>query len=306
MAKILQGELERVFAGLIKKAPNPAAGDPTHHQHGPLEGRRKDDKSFLMETSRIQRKKDQVRQRETSRDDPRIQALARSLKQRGLINAIGVRWIADQGNWEVADGDGRFVAATEILKWKYVRVHLVEANDEELVFHQLHENIHRAGLHPLDLALALKSRIEQGMTATRIADELGTSLSYVTKALKVAENLTPQAREILQESPKGESLETVYEVAKLPKDQQIAVADEIKAKNLNQQDVRKLTAASRDADNNGRSARGRKAGTKPFSKTWKLTNGVEITAKASKSGVENGELLAAFQEVIAVVERGSQ
>ena len=59
----------------------------------------------------------------------------------------------------------------------------------------------------------------------------------------------------------------MYEVAKLPKDQQIAIAEEIKAQKLNQQDVRKLTAASGDADNNGRSARGRKAGTKPFSKT---------------------------------------
>ena len=184
MIKIFQGELEHVFASVLKKAPNPAAGDPTHNRHGSLEGRKKDEKSFLMETSRIRRKKDQVRRRETSRDDSRIQTLARSIKQRGLINAIGIRWIADQGFWEVADGDGRFLAVTEILKWKYVRVHLVEANDEELVFHQLHENIHRAGLHPLDLALALQSRIKQGMKASQIADELGTSASYVTKALK--------------------------------------------------------------------------------------------------------------------------
>ena len=96
----------------------------------------------------------------------------------------------------------------------------------------------------------------------------------------------------------------MYEVAKLPKNQQAAVAEKIRAKNLNQQDVRKLSAASRDSDNN-RSARGRKAGTKAFSKSWKLTNGVEITAKASKSSVEKSELLAAFQEVIAQVERSS-
>ena len=97
----------------------------------------------------------------------------------------------------------------------------------------------------------------------------------------------------------------MYEVAKRPNDQQVAVAEEIKARILNQQDVRKLSAASRDPDKNGRSARGRKAGTKAFSKSWKLTNGVEITAKASKSSVEKSELLAAFQEVIAQVERRS-
>ena len=71
---------------------------------------------------------------------------------------------------------------------------IVNATEEELIWLQLHENIHRADLHPLDLAQAVQTLIDGGTSLADIARKLCKSETWVQKALTVAQNLSPEAK----------------------------------------------------------------------------------------------------------------
>lgn len=297
------GQIESAFNAALsgESAAVPAGRAPENKS----EGRKLDKQSFLMATSRIRRNQSQVRQRGKSSDDAEVQELAKSMGERGQMNPIGIRWIGEDEIWEVVHGDCRFVAATEILGWEYIRVTIVEASDEELLWDQLHENIHRSGLHPLDLAQALEKAIDSGMSPKQVAKNLAKSESYVTKALRVARDLSPEAREHLEKSPKGRSLDTAYEVSKIPPKDQPAVAEEIARKDLNQREVRRLVAATRETSGDkGQTNRGRKPQPKPVNRTWDLPGGVKVTVE-SPGAVSTKEIASALKCVLKTLRKAS-
>lgn len=183
---------------------------------------------------------------------------------------------------------------------------IVEASDEELLWGQLHENIHRSGLHPLDLAQALQKAIDSGMSPKQVAENLAKSESYVTKALRVARDLSPEARQHLEESPKGRSLDTAYEVSKIARKDQPAVAEEIARKDLNQREVRQLVAATRErSGDKGKTNRGRKPRPKPNNQTWDLPGGLMVTVQSPRA-VSTKQIVSALKSVLKTLRKASQ
>jgi ParB family chromosome partitioning protein len=123
---------------------------------------------LIVAASRIRPDPAQVRQKDRDPTSPRIQELARSIQQVGLQHPIGVRK-AHNGSYVIVYGEGRFLAMTAVLGWPEVEVLRVDAKDEDVLRQQLHENIHRTNLDPLDLSAAIAQGRNQGRTLAQIA-----------------------------------------------------------------------------------------------------------------------------------------
>src|SRR5262249_27756082 len=146
--------------GSFPPAPSPY---PDGQAPTPPAGRRKNPRALIVAAARVRIDPDQVRRKDREPASPRIQELARSIAEVGLQHPIGVREAAD-GFYEIVYGEGRFVALTQVLGRDEVEVMRVDARDEDLVWLQLHENIHRTNLDPLDLSAAILQAYEKGYT----------------------------------------------------------------------------------------------------------------------------------------------
>src|SRR5689334_11467097 len=137
----------------------------------PPAGRRKNPRALIVAASRVRPDPAQVRQKDRDPSSPRIQELARSIQQFGLQHPIGVRETSD-GSYTIAYGEGRFLAMTAVLGWPEVEVLRVDAKEEDLLWIQLHENIHRTDLDPLDLSAAIGQARDKGYTLAQIARQM--------------------------------------------------------------------------------------------------------------------------------------
>src|SRR5437899_2947790 len=90
------------------QSPYPDGQAPT-----PPAGRRKNPRALIVAASRVRIDPEQIRRKDRDSASPRIQELARSIKEVGLQHPIGVRESAD-GSYQVIYGEGRFVAITQV------------------------------------------------------------------------------------------------------------------------------------------------------------------------------------------------
>jgi ParB family chromosome partitioning protein len=290
-----QRQLEANFAAALEAPPANTTTQPHPAPSAKYHGRTRDLNTFFWAVERIRRDPNQVRRQEKSRSDPAIQELAESMAEVGQLYPISIRWIDADGIWEVVDGDCRFVAATEILRWTSIRVTTTDIDDERVIWRQLHENIHRSNLHPLDLAAALKQLRDQGLTVAEIAKRLKKNKTYVQKALSVADGLTAAASEELHRSPKGRSLDTVYEVAKLPEEAQEDFAREIADKGLSRHQVREAVAQARKhASTSPRTKRDRKPHFREIVETPHAT----VTVTFKKPTAKRAEVVNALKDAL--------
>ena len=287
--------VEAHFAAALQPIPAGTSAAPSMDVSAKFQGRKRDLNTFLWPADRIRRDPNQVRRRGKSPEDPAIQELAQSMSDVGQLYPISIRWIESDGIWEVVDGDCRFVAAKQILQWPFVRVTTTDIDDEKVIWRQLHENIHRSNLHPLDLAAALKQLRDQGHTIALIAQRLKKSKTYVQKALRVAEGLTAEASEQLAQSTQGRSLDTAYEVAKLPKEQQETFAREIVSKRLSRQQVRE---ALHEVKKESRSQPQTKRGRKPHFREIVHTANATVTVTFRKPTAKKTEVIKALRDAV--------
>jgi ParB family chromosome partitioning protein len=270
----------------------------------PPPGRRKNPRALIIAAARVRIAADQVRRRDRDPNSPRIQELARSIQEVGLQHPIGVREAAD-GNYEIVYGEGRFIAVTQVLGHDEVEVTRVDVKDEDLVWHQLHENIHRTNLDPLDLSAAIRHARDKGYSLAQIAQRMGKSETWVQKALTIATHLSDDARQTLQDTGGRQALDTVYAIAQAPTEAQADLARQVVAKRLTRREAEALAAAARKGrPETGQSKRtGRRKKSKPFETTLRSANGATVTVKFLKAEVEAHEVAAALEDVLLSLRR---
>src|SRR5262249_13966084 len=225
-----------------------------------------------------------------------IQELARSIEQVGLQHPIGVREAAD-GIYTIVYGEGRFIAMTEVLGWPEVEVLRVDARDEDLLWHQLHENIHRTNLDPLDLSAAIAQARDQGYTLAQIAKQMGKSETWVQKALTIATHLDEEARPVLQGAEQRPALDAVYAIAPAPAaaEAQAGLSRQMLDQGLTRRETEVIAATAGKAGGAAPSRRtGRPKKSRPFETTLRAANGATVTVKFRKSQVADGEIAAAL------------
>jgi len=192
----------------------PASASAAEQQR---EGRRRLETGALIRVDRIIRDPNQPR---TEFDAEGLMRLAQSLKDRGQLQPIRVRW---------DDAEGRYVIVTGERRWRAAQLAGLEAlacvvmtgpaSAEDLLEDQLIENCLREDLKPIEQARAYKSLMDsRGFSQRQLAERLQIGHPAIAKALALL-NLPDAIQESVElgEIAPG----TAYELSKVedPADQ---------------------------------------------------------------------------------------
>jgi ParB family chromosome partitioning protein len=217
--------------------PSQALGRPAH-----LEGVRGDRSAAWIAIDRIERDPDQPRE---EFDQEALARLAESLKTRGQLQPIRVRWDQSRGVYVILAGERRWRAAkmAGLLELQCV-IHDAALNPDERLAMQLVENALRDDLKPVEQARAYKRLMSaKGWTMTDLATELGVHQTSVSRALALLE-LPCTVQDQVEQGALAPS--TAAEIAKLadPEEQEV-IAEEAIASGLKRAEVAAVVQAVR-------------------------------------------------------------
>jgi len=134
----------------------------------------------IIQLSEIQKNPYQPR-KEFSEE--KIQELAQSIKENGLIQPIIVRQSPVIG-YEILAGERRYRASIEAGLTE-VPVIIKKLSDQDMMVHSIIENLQREDLNPIEEAKAYQSLIDKGYTHADIAAKMGKSRPYITNLVRL-------------------------------------------------------------------------------------------------------------------------
>ncbi len=162
-------------------------------------------------------------------DDQSLDALAQSIREKGLLQPLLVRPLAEEGAaFELVAGERRWRAAQRVGLHEVPVVVRVLADAEALEI-ALVENLQRQDLSPLEEAEAYRRLMaEFGRTQKTVADAVGKSRSHVANTLRLLSLPEPVRRRL----DRGE-LSAGHARALLAAADPVALADEVVRRGLN-------------------------------------------------------------------------
>lgn len=127
-----------------------------------------------------------------------LQSLIRSIEVHGIIQPITVKKIS-ANKYHIISGERRFRAA-KMIGLTEVPVFIREAGDQEMLEMALIENIQRADLNPIDIAISYQRLIDEFETTHEsISTRVGKKRSTITNYLRLLK-LTAAAQEALKQN----------------------------------------------------------------------------------------------------------
>ncbi|MGH2899625.1 MAG: ParB/RepB/Spo0J family partition protein, partial [Solirubrobacteraceae bacterium] len=136
------------------------------------------------------------RQPRRSFDEPALEALAGSLRERGVLQPVLVRPVAG-GTYELVAGERRWRAA-QIACLETVPALVRDRDDGEALEAALIENMAREDLNPVEEARACAALVEElGLTRESVGLRVGRSRVAVSNLLRLLD-LPDEALELLQ------------------------------------------------------------------------------------------------------------
>ena len=128
-----------------------------------------------------------------------IEALAGSIRQRGIVQPILVRPVADQPSaYEIVAGERRWRAA-QVAHVHEVPVIVVEVDDRTSLEYALIENVQRADLNPIEEATGYRRLMDEfGYTYADLAQILGKSRPHVNNMIRLLD-LPPEVKDLVVE-----------------------------------------------------------------------------------------------------------
>jgi ParB family transcriptional regulator, chromosome partitioning protein len=128
-----------------------------------------------------------------------IEALAGSIRQRGIVQPILVRPVADQASvYEIVAGERRWRAA-QVACLHEVPVVVVEVDDRTSLEYALIENVQRADLNPIEEATGYRRLMDEfGYSYADLAQILGKSRPHVTNMIRLLD-LPPEVKDLVVE-----------------------------------------------------------------------------------------------------------
>jgi ParB/RepB/Spo0J family partition protein len=153
--------------------------------------------------------------------DAGLQELADSIRSQGLLQPIVVRPIVTQRDgdhqpheYEIVFGHRRYRAA-DVAGLAEIPCIVRALSNEAAAVAQLHENLEREDVHPIEEAEAFQRLMDDhGVTADQLAAQTGKSRTYIYNRLKLA-TLTPEVRAACMTGPIGAEVATL--IARVPR-----------------------------------------------------------------------------------------
>lgn len=161
-------------------------------------------------------------------DDEKIEELAMSIKENGLIQPIIVRKY--NRNYQIIAGERRF-RACKLAGLKTVPCVIKDIDDKQVDTYAIIENIQRENLSPIEEARAYKTLIETyNMNQTELANKVGKKQSTIAnklRLLKLSEGVKDalKAKQITERHARA--------MLSLDEDKQQAILQEVLKKSLN-------------------------------------------------------------------------
>lgn len=121
---------------------------------------------------------------QAGQEDSGIDELASSIRQKGLLSPPIVRLSMD-GCYEVLVGQRRLLACQKVGLDPVPCLVRDDLDDADAVTISLVENVHRADMHPLDKARALKALYDRYQSYDRVAKESAWSAATVKKYIQL-------------------------------------------------------------------------------------------------------------------------
>lgn len=144
-----------------------------------------------------------------------IQRFAQSIKQKGQLQPITVRWSPETKKWLIISGERRW-RASKTVGMKTINCHFEQRDLKpgELLEQQLVENLLREDLKPIEQARAYSSLMElNNWNGKQVAESLHIAPSTVSRALA----LLDLPNDVQQQVDAGDlSARAAYEISKLP------------------------------------------------------------------------------------------
>lgn len=117
-------------------------------------------------------------------DEIKLQELADSIRELGLIQPITVRHIGEE-RYELISGERR-LRASRMSGIEHIPAYIRDVNDEEIIAMALVENIQREQLNPVETALGYKRLLEEcDLTQEEVAKRVGKNRTTVTNMLRL-------------------------------------------------------------------------------------------------------------------------
>ena len=167
--------------------------------------------------------------------EEKIQELAQSIKENGLIQPIIVRKSPVLG-YEILAGERRYRASI-VAGLSEVPVIVKQLSDQDMMLHSIIENLQRENLNPIEEAKAYQSLIDKGFTHTEIAEKMGKSRPYITNLVR----LLGLPKHILTEVESGKlSQAHARLLIQLSSDKQDTLLHRIQTENLSVRQVEQI------------------------------------------------------------------
>jgi ParB family chromosome partitioning protein len=231
-----------------------------------------------------------------------LERLAQSLRQRGLLQPLRVRWDVTQERYVIICGERRWRAA-KIAGLESLACVIVEGdltNQERLAI-QLVENALREDLKPIEQARAYKTLMEsQGWSARQLAAELSIHHGQVVRAMSLLE-----LPEVIQEKVEQGTLApaTAYEISKVDDEHlQEELAARVVQEGLSREEtIEEVRAASPRRPGKGKGRGASRGNKKPVTIRTFRAAGCKVTVE-NRKGVDAELAIAALRETIAQLE----
>lgn len=134
----------------------------------------------------------------TEFDNEQLLELAKSIKTSGLIQPITVRSLGGD-KYQLISGERR-LRASKLAGIKEIPAYIRVANDQEMLEMALVENIQRADLNAMEIALSYQRLMDEcNLTHEALSDRVGKDRSTVTNYVRLLK-LPPQIQASVKES----------------------------------------------------------------------------------------------------------
>jgi len=229
----------------------------------------------------------------TEFDPDALERLASSLKQRGQLQPIRVRWDVELDRYVVVVGERRLRAAKLAGMTSIACVVATgSATPEEILEDQLIENCLREDLRPVEQAKAFRALLSRlGISQRQLAERLQVSPPTITRALALLELPEP----IQTSVDAGEiAPHTAYEISKIEDaEAQAEVAAQAAQGRLRRDDMRSMVTKAPRASRAG--------APKPW--THDLDGRVKVTVTPLAEDVTTDDMLDALRAAMAALRK---
>lgn len=222
-------------------------------------------------------------------DEDALEQLAESLKSRGQLQPIRVRWHAERAKWIIISGERRYrackLAGFEKIECKFVDG---DVDETDLRTDQLVENLLREELRPVEEAHSYQELMRlNDWNGKQLAEHLKVSVAKVSRSLSLLK-LTPELQEQVDAGDVPATAGHEIAKAKTPEQREALVNELRKQGSAKTSNARKL-----------RLPKNQKRRTTKLS--YRTSNGARVEIGFNKKADTN-TVLAALRDVIITIE----